>query len=79
MKKIALIAMVLMLSVSVAACERKQEVKVVKTEKIVAAPQKAEVVSLQSLDRRVSLLEKRNAEVDAAVRAKRAAAKRVAQ
>lgn len=70
MNKIVITVLALMLSVSVAACERKEDktVKVVKTEKVLV---QKEPVSIMSLDKRVSALEQRNREVDAAVRAKR--------
>jgi len=73
MKKIASIAMVMLLAVSVAACERKDKPKVVKTEKIeYKAPMS--VPTLQSLDGRVTVLENR---LDAAKAARARAAKRV--
>lgn len=63
--------MALMLSVSLAACERKdpkKDVKVIKTEKVLV---QKEPVTVNTLDKRVTALEQRNREVDQAVVAKR--------
>lgn len=69
MKKLMLVVMALVLTTGLTACEwKKENVKVVKTEKVLV---QKEPVSIMSLDKRVSALEQRNREVDAAVRAKR--------
>lgn len=68
--------MILSLGITVSACQKKDEagkapVKAVKMERVVPSEQ----VTVGSLDKRVTVLEQRNREVDAAVRRKRAALK----
>lgn len=78
MKKIIVMATVLLLASTVAACERKDvkpSVKQASLAEVVAKKQP----SVLTLEQRVYALEQRNREIDAAVRRKRAAAAKVAQ